>query len=657
MGCSQPKAVVPTESDRDNRDKEQSVQWKVLPSSEEAKKRFQQEGTLGKNSDPGHLELRTLLDDPTAQSVLFKRAKAVQAQDVFMCWIDINDFKLIPEKQIPYKRSKAWNIYHKYLKDGASQEVGGIEQAELAKYKADLEAMSEQKSQKSVAHPSDTTTTEVATTSPAVEESLGLPSDFYDRVQIMCFTTVYHNVFLPFKQTDEYVELSQSLQKRYNYVRLQDFEYFGKLGEGGFGFVVHCRKKSTQKHYAMKLQTKKGLIECFADDPWRADFEKQAFATCQHPFIVNLDYAFQTDSLAIMVLGLSTAGDLQKALNKSPDERLSEERVRFYVAEMVLALDYLHQMGLMYRDLKPNNVLLNEDGHIQLVDLGGVADENGQTLGKNEVQNGANPLLTQSFTRSTQYSLDTDGDEKEEETAAQGKRPKRKLSIMGTFGYMAPEMVIMLNQASYEKTGYTDAIDWWSLGVTMFKLLTGYRPFTDDNFNTFVEMATTMNALVREHCDIPEYAILFQEIPFPPIIQAEAKDLISKLLDVNPKTRLGYGPHGAKNIKAHPFFKSIDWHRLELKQIEPPFKPEHPRILDQLQPYPDFEKMMEEFGKREWLDDVPPKEAQKYFVNWNFTSPHTVRIESGLAHASEQYDRNPKLKSLMGENNVVPSKK
>jgi len=514
--------------------------------------------------------------------------------------------------------------------------------------------MTEPKSQKSLADPA---TTEVAVTTTTSPDLIGLTNTFYDRIQLMCFMSIYHNVFLPFSQTDEYVDLSQSLQKRYNYVRLQDFEYFGKLGEGGFGFVVHCRKKSTGKHYAMKLQTKKGLIECFADDPWRADFEKQAFATCQHPFIVNLDYAFQTDSLAIMVLGLSTAGDLQKALNKSAEERLSEDRVRFYIAEMVLALDYLHQMGLMYRDLKPNNVLLNEDGHIQLVDLGGVADENGQTLGKGEVQNGANPLLTQSFTRSTQYTLDTDGDEKEEEEDPSKRRPKRKLSIMGTFGYMAPEMVIMLNQASYEKTGYTDAIDWWSLGVTMFKLLTGYRPFTDDNFNTFVEMATTMNALVREHCDIPEYAILFQEIPFPPVIQGEAKDLISKLLDVNPKTRLGSGPHGAKNIKNHPFFKTIDWHRLEQKQIEPPFKPEHPKILDQLQPYPDFEKMMEEFGKREWLDDMPSKESQRYFVNWNFTSPHTVRIESGLSHAMEQYDRNPKLKSLMGDQTKGPSNK
>ena len=86
---------------------------------------------------------------------------------------------------------------------------------------------------------------------------------------------------------------------------MEDFDYYNKLGEGGFGFVVHCKKKSTGKHYAMKIQTKSGLLECFSDDPRRADFEKQAFASCQHPFIINLDYAFQTDSLAIMVLGLA----------------------------------------------------------------------------------------------------------------------------------------------------------------------------------------------------------------------------------------------------------------------------------------------------------------------------------------------------------------
>jgi serine/threonine protein kinase len=397
----------------------------------------------------------------------------------------------------------------------------------------------------------------------------------------------------------------------------------------------------------MKLQTKKGLLECFSDDPWRADFEKQAFASCQHPFIVNLDYAFQTDSLAIMVLGLATAGDLQKALNRAPDEKLPEDRVRFYVAEIVLALSYLHQMGLMYRDLKPNNILLNEDGHIQLVDLGGVADEYGLTLGQNDGNN-LIPLFAQHFQKkqldpireegkdsaaaaashSSPYGNppppNTTGSMRSNSNAAattataqpNGRKPKRKLSIMGTFGYMAPEMVIMLSQASHEKTGYTYAVDWWSLGVTMFKLLSGYRPFTDDNFNTFVEMATTMNQLVREHCDSPEYAILFQEIPFPSYISPEAKDLISKLLDVNPKTRLGSGVNGSKNIKSHVFFKNINWELLEQKHIEPPYKPEHAKQLDELMAYPDFETLMKEYGKSDWLADAPAREQQKYFANW-----------------------------------------
>jgi len=105
--------------------------------------------------------------------------------------------------------------------------------------------------------------------------------------------------------TEAFPQLLLELQSHYNSVNVDDFEYMNKLGEGGFGFVIHCKKKSTGKHYAMKLQTKSGLLDCFSDDPRRADFEKQAFASCQHPFIINLDYAFQTDSLAIMVLGLA----------------------------------------------------------------------------------------------------------------------------------------------------------------------------------------------------------------------------------------------------------------------------------------------------------------------------------------------------------------
>jgi serine/threonine protein kinase len=117
---------------------------------------------------------------------------------------------------------------------------------------------------------------------------------------------------------------------------------------------------------------------------------------------------------------------------------------------------------------------LNADGHILLVDLGGVLDQDGKVLGKNTgAGNFISPLLAQRFeSKSSPLQLP---DESEVLTQSQKARKNRRMSIMGTFGYMAPEMVIMLGQTSAEKVGYTNAVDWWSLGVTIFRLLTGFR--------------------------------------------------------------------------------------------------------------------------------------------------------------------------------------
>jgi hypothetical protein len=443
MGCVASKQVTPNLSNRSassSASAEDHVEWKILPSSTEARQKFEADGTLNKDSELEHLEMRGMLEDAFSQNAIGKYAKTVGFLAPFMCWIDIQEFKSIPVES--YRRSKALHIYHKYIKLNAVLIVDQLEEEQRDKYKQLLDESKDD------------------------PELLG--KTFYDQLQTSCFMAIYQNIYIPYKKTSEFTDLMKAIKKRYNRVGINDFEYFNKLGEGGFGFVVHCRKKSTKIHYAMKLQTKKGLLECFQDDPWRADFEKQAFASCQHPFIVNLDYAFQTDSLAIMVLGLATGGDLQKALNKSPEERLSEERVQFYVAEIVCALAYLHQMGLMYRDLKPNNVLLNDDGHIQLVDLGGVADESGGTLGRRQDAQGLGPLFVQTFAKKvaaakhgTEDALLSTVKETTEEgntgggdadsakyseiptlTAADGgagagaaKPPlKRKLSIMGTFG-------------------------------------------------------------------------------------------------------------------------------------------------------------------------------------------------------------------------------
>ena len=167
-----------------------------------------------------------------------------------------------------------------------------------------------------------------------------------------------------------------SHRQRFNKVDLDDFDFTEVLGEGGFGVVLHSKKKSTGIHYAMKIQCKRRMLAQYPNAPQRVTYEKEAVSKCHHPFIIGMDYAFQTKRLAIMVTVLGT-GDSLAVLSA-----VSEERALFYTAEIALALDHIHKMGMIYRDLKPANVLLNEDGHIQLVDLGGVVDVEGNTLEK-----------------------------------------------------------------------------------------------------------------------------------------------------------------------------------------------------------------------------------------------------------------------------------
>ncbi len=174
--------------------------------------------------------------------------------------------------------------------------------------------------------------------------------------------------------------------------------------------------------------------------------ERNILADVRHPFIVGLHYAFQTEGKLYLILDFLKGGDLFTRLSK--EVMFTEEDVKFYLAELALALDHLHSLGIIYRDLKPENLLLDSDGHIAVTDFG---------LSKE--------------------TLDSDG--------------SKAYSFCGTVEYMAPEVV--------NRKGHSFAADWWSFGVLMYEMLTGQLPFQGEN------RKDTMNQILKAKLGMPEY--------------------------------------------------------------------------------------------------------------------------------------------------------
>lgn len=212
---------------------------------------------------------------------------------------------------------------------------------------------------------------------------------------------------------------------------VDDFDLLKVVGKGSFGKVMQVRKKDTGNIYAMKVLKKEQLVK--RKQVAHTQTERKVLENIQHPFIVSLRFAFQTDHKLYMILDYFTGGELFFHLKK--ETRFNETRARFYAAEIALALDCLHRNDIIYRDLKPENVLLDADGHIKLTDFG---------LSKDSVPS---DHLTHTF--------------------------------CGTPEYLAPEVI--------EGGGYGQSVDWWSLGTLLFEMLTGLPPFYNSNLHRMYE--------------------------------------------------------------------------------------------------------------------------------------------------------------------------
>ncbi|KAG0367529.1 kinase-like domain-containing protein [Gamsiella multidivaricata] len=289
-------------------------------------------------------------------------------------------------------------------------------------------------------------------------------------------------------------------------IELSHFHLLRSVGKGAFGKVRVVQHKKSKEIYALKYINKAKCIRMRAVE--NIIQERRLLEEVEFSLICNLRYAFQDDENMFMVLDLMLGGDLRFHLERAGP--MKEDVVRFYVAELALALDALHARRIIHRDLKPDNVLLDEHGHVHLTDFNIAV-----------YFNPAKPLM----------------------------------SIAGSMAYMAPEVLLRM--------GYLESVDWWSLGVVMFELLFGRRPFRGKSN------------------DLLTNSILYDPLPFPKnvetIVSAPCLDVLSRLCERDINKRLGCTSGGLDEIKSHPWFQGIEWGKLVSKEAIPPFEPDSKR--------------------------------------------------------------------------------
>lgn len=387
-------------------------------------------------------------------------------------------------------------------------------------------------------------------------------SDVSDESTCSSFSS---SISKPHKSNDTRWEAIQVVRAKDGALGLTHFRLLKRLGCGDIGSVYLAELSGTKSYFAMKVMDKASLAS--RKKLLRAQTEREILQCLDHPFLPTLYTHFETDKFSCLVMEFCPGGDLHTLRQRQPGKYFSEQAVKFYVAEVLLALEYLHMLGIVYRDLKPENVLVREDGHIMLSDfdlslrcavcptLVKSSSMDSEPLRKNTVYcvqpaciepsciqpscvvptSCFSPRFFSSKSKKERKPKNETGNQVSplpeliaEPTSA------RSMSFVGTHEYLAPEII--------KGEGHGSAVDWWTFGIFLYELLFGKTPFKGSG-----NRATLFN-------------VVGQPLRFPesPVVSFSARDLIRGLLVKEPQHRLAY-KRGATEIKQHPFFEGVNW--------------------------------------------------------------------------------------------------